>query len=106
MNGVPEELGKVVILLSFLLPPIVAVFKGRLGLGKKGASILVIVLCLVFATLGAILMGVVQVGEAIASILWTVLNTAVWILLVAYALYKIFYQALGLDDWIVAKTAK
>lgn len=103
MNPVPEELSKLVILLGFLLPPLVAVFKGLLKLDKKKASIAVIIVCLIFATAGAILMNVIMVGDAIVTIMWKILEAAVWILLVAYALYKIVYQALGLDEWIVLK---
>jgi len=103
--AIPEQLGNLVILLSFILPPIVAVLKGYLGLDKKRASIAVIVLCLVFGVIAAILMGQLEVGEAIVTMMWEVLNTSVYIMLVAYAFYKLFYQALGLDDWIVAKTS-
>jgi len=103
MFGLPEELGQLVILLGFILPPIVAILKGWLKLDKKAASIVVIVLCLVFAALGAILLGKISLDEAIVSILWQVLEVSVWVLVVAFGLYKIFYQALGLDDWIVHK---
>jgi len=43
------------------------------------------------------------VDEAIVSILWQILEASVWVLVVAFALYKIFYQALGLDEWIIHK---
>jgi len=104
MSGIPEELGTLVILLAFLVPPLVAVLKGFLKLSKRGASLAVIILCIIFAAIGGILTGNIEAGEAIRSTMAEVLEITVWILVVAFGLYKMFYQSLGLDEWIVHKT--
>ena len=104
--NIPEELGNLVILLAFLLPPFVAVLKGWLGLDKKGASISVIMICILFAILGAIYTGQIVVGVAVLTIVKEVINMAACILMLAFALYKMVFQPLGLDDWIVLKTSR
>ena len=104
--NIPEELGNLVILLAFLLPPFVAVLKGYLGLGKKGASISVILICILFAVVGAIYTGQIVVGVAALTVIKEVIKVAAWILMLAFALYKMVFQPLGLDDWIVLKTSR
>ena len=104
MNGIPEELGTLIILLSFVVPPIVAVLKGLLKLSKRGASIVCIILCIGAAALGGVLTGTIEAGEAIRTMVAEVLEISVWVLVVAFGLYKMFYQSLGLDEWIVHKT--
>ncbi len=104
MFGLPEGLDSLVILLAFLVPPLVAVLKGLLKLSKRGASIAVIVLCIFAATVGGVLTGNIEAGEAIRTMIAEVLEISVWILVVAFGLYKVLYQSLGLDEWIVHKT--
>lgn len=104
MFDLPEGLDQLIILLAFLIPPLVAVLKGFLKLSKRGASIACIILCVIAAAVGGILTGNIEAGEAIRTMLTEVLEISVWVLLVAFGLYKMFYQSLGLDEWIVHKT--
>ena len=104
MFDLPEGLGQLIILLAFLIPPLVAVLKGLLKLSKRAASVAVIVLCIIAAAVGGILTGNIEAGEAIRTVVAEVLEISVWVLIVAFGLYKMIYQSLGLEEWIVHKT--
>ena len=104
MFDLPEGLDQLIILLAFLIPPLVAVLKGLLKLSKRGASIAVIILCIIAAAVGGVLTGTIETGEAIRTMVTEVLEISVWVLVVAFGLYKMIYQSLGLEEWIVNKT--
>jgi SNF family Na+-dependent transporter len=83
-------------ILGLLAPLVIAVLK-QSGFTKAQNSLIALGVCLVVGIADAIYFGTLDPMD-VAKTVFTVISTA-------FVTYKMFFQALGIDDWLTAKTS-